>query len=96
MQVIGIGCVCVCGGGGRGEEKSYIFHRISSVHSFTFPGFLAEDPLQSEEKKKHTAQHEPLFIAHTGEEGGWLPWKTSCPVSERSAGSEGRCNPRTL
>lgn len=67
MQVIGIGCVC---GGGRGEEKSYIFHRISSVHSFTFPGFLAEDPLQSEEKKKHTAQHEPLFIAHIGEEGG--------------------------
>lgn len=69
MQVIGIGCVCG-GGGGRGEEKSYIFHRISSVHSFTFPGFLAEDPLQSEEKKKHTAQHEPLFIAHIGEEGG--------------------------
>lgn len=66
MQVIGIGCVC----GGGGGEKSYIFHRISSVHSFTFPGFLAEDPLQSEEKKKHTAQHEPLFIAHIGEEGG--------------------------
>lgn len=71
MQVIGIGCVC--GGGGEGGRKIiYISQNIlsQSVHSFTFPGFLAEDPLQSEEKKKHTAQHEPLFIAHIGEEGG--------------------------
>lgn len=62
--------LCVWRGGGR--KIIYISQNIlsQSVHSFTFPGFLAEDPLQSEEKKKHTAQHEPLFIAHIGEEGG--------------------------
>lgn len=92
MQVIGIGCLCW--GGGEERKIIYISQNIlpQSVHSFTFPGFLAEYPLQSE-KKKNTAQHKPLFIAHIGEEGGWLPRKTSCSVSERSAGSEGRCNP---
>lgn len=67
MQVIGIGCVC----GGGGGEKSYIFHRISSVHSFTFPGFLAEDPLQSEKKKKKKTLHNTNhYLLHTQEKKG--------------------------
>lgn len=66
MQVIGIGCVC----GGGGGEKSYIFHRISSVHSFTFPGFLAEDPLQSEKKKKtHCTTRTIIYCTHRRRRG---------------------------
>lgn len=66
MQVIGIGCVC--GGGGEGGRKIiYISQNIlsQSVHSFTFPGFLAEDPLQSEEKKKNTLHNTNHYLLHT-------------------------------
>lgn len=69
MQVIGIGCVCGGGGGEGGRKIIYISQNILSALIY-ISWLFGRRSIAVRRKKKNTAQHEPLFIAHTGEEGG--------------------------
>lgn len=66
MQVIGIGCVC----GGGGKKNHIYFTEYPQCTHLHFLAFWQKIHCSQKKKKKHTAQHEPLFIAHIGEEGG--------------------------
>lgn len=69
MQVIGIGCVC---GGGGEKNHIYFTEYPLSVSALIYISWLfgRRSIAVRKKKKNHTAQHEPLFIAHIGEEGG--------------------------
>lgn len=60
--------LCVWRGGGR--KIIYISQNILSALIYISWLFGRRSIAVRRKKKKHTAQHEPLFIAHIGEEGG--------------------------